>query len=77
MHPVAPCMRPCAISLLRSDKIPRTIIEWLLRQALDRHASKHLIERAKTGFGIQGAEGHRGSFHEWAKTLSKPNSSAG
>src|SRR6516164_3672395 len=48
-HRLAPGMRPCAISLLRSNKIPRTIIEWLLRQALDRHASKLLIERPKLG----------------------------
>ena len=62
-----------AWSLPSHQKLRNGQGKWLLRQVLDRHVPKDLIDRPKSGFAIPLADWLRGPVKEWAAELLDPS----
>jgi asparagine synthase (glutamine-hydrolysing) len=59
-----------------SMKIRDGRTKWLLRQILEQHIPRELIERPKVGFSIPIDKWLRGEMREWAETLLSPSALA-
>ena len=53
-------------------KVRNGVGKWLVRQVLDRHVPRHLVDRPKTGFGIPLDDWLRGPLRSWGADLLAP-----
>ena len=60
-----------AFNLPLKFKVNNNQSKWILRQILNRHIPKHLINRPKMGFGLPVDEWLRGPLREWADEITK------
>lgn len=61
-----------AWSLPLHQKIRNGESKWILRQVLDRHVPKPMIDRPKAGFAVPLASWLRGPVKDWAADLLDP-----
>ena len=61
-----------AWTLPRRVKVRGDETKWILRQILDKHVPRALVDRPKSGFGIPLAEWLRGPLRAWAEALLEP-----
>ncbi len=64
-----PRLTAFAWSLPRDMRVRGGVGKWLLRQWLDRHVPRTLIDRPKQGFSVPVAEWLRGPLRSWAEDL--------